>query len=331
MVVSKNEITAVSFSIRPYTSADYDAFVRIDEATQSTAFWGEADWRPIHPPQDETPDAKRYVAVYSTSGQIVGYGASLLSTQSNIDVMVHPDWQRKGVATLLWERIREDLWAANVETIGPWVRVDNRAACRWVESIGFTHVNQDGPVQLFVHSADDSRLVSATENLARRGIVLTTLANEKQTNPNCLAEFYDAFQDVGKDVPGYTEAIRATYAQCMEQLAAPGMSLESVFVAKYENRYVGLSIIGCRITPDDIRFAGTERPDCLSQHLTGVRRAYRRQGIARALKLHTIDYAKRHGYQRILSNSDNPAMRALNKELGFRTGPWRVYHLDLTA
>ena len=329
MTVHARETPATLFLIRPYTSADYDAFVRIDTATQSTAFWGEADWRPVHPPKDETPDAKRYVAVHSASSEVVGYGAALLSAQSNIDVMVHPDWQRRGVATLLWEQMRRDLLASKVESIGPWVRVDNVPACRWVESIGFTHVNQDGPVQLFVSAADDSRLALATDELARRGIVLSTLADEKQTNPDALTEFYDLFVDVGIDVPGYTPEMRATFEQCMKELAAPGMDLASVFVARHEKRYVGLSMIGRRETPDDMRFAGTDRPDCLSQHLTGVRRAYRRQGVARALKLRTIEYAKRNGFQRILSNSDNPAMRALNKELGFRTGPWRVYHLDL--
>ena len=110
------------FTVRPYNRADYDDFVRIDAATRSTAFWGEADWHPVHPPRDETPDANRYVAVHTPSSRIVGYGAVLRAEQSNLDVMVHPEWQRRGVGRTLWERMRLDLSAVfEAATVGPWV------------------------------------------------------------------------------------------------------------------------------------------------------------------------------------------------------------------
>jgi hypothetical protein len=41
--------------------------------------------------------------------------------------------------------------------------------------------------------------------------------------------------------------------------------------------------------------------------------------------MQTIEYARHHGFERILTNSDNPAMRALNRTLGFRAGPWLIY------
>jgi GNAT superfamily N-acetyltransferase len=108
----------------------------------------------------------------------------------------------------------------------------------------------------------------------------------------------------------------------------PGMQNESVFIATHNGEHVGLSILGRRVTEMDVRFGG---PSSLSQHLTGVRRAYRRQGIALALKLRTIEYAREHGFERILTNSDNPAMRALNRKLGFRAGPWLIYNKVVEA
>jgi mycothiol synthase len=66
-------------------------------------------------------------------------------------------------------------------------------------------------------------------------------------------------------------------------------------------------------------------PVNIQQLLTGVLSQYRRRGIAIALKVKTITYAREHGFRRIFTNSSNPAMQALNTKLGFRSGPWRVY------
>jgi ribosomal protein S18 acetylase RimI-like enzyme len=312
------------FTIRRYTEADHDDVIRIDAATQSTAFWSEADWRPVHPPSEETPEAKRYVAVHTPSSRIVGYGAVLLASSSNLDVMVDPEWQRSGVGKALWERMRRDLSVLGDVTVGPWVRADNTGACRWLEAVGFTQVHQDGAVQLSVAEADLSPFDEDTGRLAEHGIRITTLAAEQEITPDWRTIYYNLFQEVEKDVPGYSLDKKTTYEQCLAELTQPGMQPESVFLATNAGRYVGLSLLRRKVTPEDIRFAGG--PDCLSQHLTGVRLDYRRRGIALALKRHTIEYARQHDFARILSNSDNPAMQDLNRKLGFRTGPWLVYN-----
>ena len=60
-------------------------------------------------------------------------------------------------------------------------------------------------------------------------------------------------------------------------------------------RYVGLSYLQ---TMDG-------HPDTLEVGLTGVRREHRRQGIAAALKFHTLSYAKEHGFRAIETGSDS--------------------------
>lgn len=61
-------------------------------------------------------------------------------------------------------------------------------------------------------------------------------------------------------------------------------------------------------------------PGGLTQGFTGVKRGYRRRGLATALKLHGIVYAQSHGYQ-IIQTFNRPqqkAIRALNEKLGFQ-------------
>lgn len=310
------------FIVRPYTATDYDDFARIDAATLSTAIWSESDWHTIHPPCDDSPEAKRYVALETASSKIVGYGAVMLTEPSNFDVIVDPAWQRRGIGKTLWEHMGRDLSAFGTATVSPWIRVANVAGCFFAESLGFTVVSEAGAVQLFLSSVDLARFAPATGRLAQQGIQLTTLAAEKE-NPDHIARFYELFAEVEKDVPGYLPGNRTTYEGCIAELEQPGMSPETVFLAKKGGAYVGLSIIGRRVSAGDVRFAGGT--NCISQHLTGVHPFYRRRGIASALKVHALRYAKERGYERILSNSDNPAMRGLNRKLGFRVGPWLIY------
>ncbi|MGC4043307.1 MAG: GNAT family N-acetyltransferase [Armatimonas sp.] len=316
------------FVIRPYTPADYDAFAGIDTATQLTAYWGEADWDPIHPPKDPTPNVNRYVAVHADSSQIVGYGAVLLAEKANLEVMVHPDWQRRGVGTLLWAQMKGDLAGlGQTVNVGPWVRTQNTGAHRWLEALGFSHVHQHGAVQLIVAEGDLKPLPGLLEQLAAQGIYITTLADEKASGADyetSLRKFHALFQEVERDVPGNENRPAMPYEHLMTEWEKSGVLPESVFLARQDTggAYVGLSILGYKPTVADLRFMG---PGCMSQHLTGVRQEYRRKNIAQTLKLRTIEYARQHGFERIMTNSNNPAMQALNRKLGFRSGPWLVY------
>jgi len=72
----------------------------------------------------------------------------------------------------------------------------------------------------------------------------------------------------------------------------------------------------------------------LHQGLTGVLRDERGQGIARALKLRTIDYGRANGFREIrtLNDSLNGPMLAINVALGFVREPaWITFGKDLSA
>jgi hypothetical protein len=76
-----------------------------------------------------------------------------------------------------------------------------------------------------------------------------------------------------------------------------------------DSAYVGLSSLW-----------GALSSDRLYTGMTGVKRPYRRKGIATALKLRTIAYAQAHDIRFLMTsnNSENP-MYQLNLRLGFQT------------
>src|SRR5260370_10902337 len=84
---------------------------------------------------------------------------------------------------------------------------------------------------------------------------------------------------------------------------------EGYFIAKRGDEYVGVS---------DVSLFDA-MPGALTAGFTGVKREYRRLGVATALKMHAILYAQSQGYQ-IIQSFNHPtqsAMLALNQKLGF--------------
>jgi GNAT superfamily N-acetyltransferase len=92
----------------------------------------------------------------------------------------------------------------------------------------------------------------------------------------------------------------------------PKILPDAYFVAVHDGEYVGQSVLWAN------------RADAgLDTGLTGVRRAYRRRGVALALKLRGIDYARRHGHPLIRTGNDshNLPMLSINERLGFVKQP----------
>jgi GNAT superfamily N-acetyltransferase len=67
--------------------------------------------------------------------------------------------------------------------------------------------------------------------------------------------------------------------------------------------------------------------------LTGVKRAWRGRGVARALKATQIGWAKNHGYEELRTRNDarNEPIRKLNKAFGYRPAVGRIYLLGPLA
>ena len=146
-----------------------------------------------------------------------------------------------------------------------------------------------------------------------------------RTDPAAVRKAYELHAVARVDVPGLDPATPSPFERFeVEVLRAPYALPEAYFIAIRDGRYVGESSLSKE---------GID-PTIIYQSLTGVLREERGKGIAMALKLKTVEYARAHGFRRIRTWNDslNRPMLAINEALGFAKEPaWITFGKDLSA
>jgi RimJ/RimL family protein N-acetyltransferase len=121
--------------------------------------------------------------------------------------------------------------------------------------------------------------------------------------------FHELFSAVRIDVPRSEPMTELSFDQFRALvLDAPDFFPAGVFLALSGGEMIGMSHL----------FKGSASED-LYAGLTGVRREYRGRGIAKALKVKALRFAKEAGAPRIYTDNDttNLEMIAINDKLGF--------------
>jgi GNAT superfamily N-acetyltransferase len=132
--------------------------------------------------------------------------------------------------------------------------------------------------------------------------------------PEHARGMYETSLEANADIPGLDSEHVATFEEWLAfEVNRPSRDPRLAFVALADGDVAGYASI------DVIGETGYHG-------LTGVRRAWRRRGVARALKLHQIAAAKALGLTRLITESEetNEPMRRLNEALGYRPIPGSI-------
>jgi len=300
-------------------SDDYAALAAIETAVYPEEPENADDTRY----EDESFDLTRYVLrryVALVGGRIVGHGVyhhmpSWFHPQRFwMWLAVHPDHQRRGLGSSLYEHILADLHALDAIAVETSSRETMAGSLAFLAKRGFREVLRSWESRLDVTAFDLHPFREYLDRVERDGIVLTTLAAERDHDPAWLAKAYDLHTTSMADVPSHTPYTPPSLDlfRC-QVIESPWGLLDGYYVAVDGDRYVGESYLN----------RSKDEPGHLYQGLTGVRREYRGRGLAMALKLKTIQYAREHGYSLIKTSNAtvNEGMLAINGRLGFVRQP----------
>ncbi|MBD3298388.1 MAG: GNAT family N-acetyltransferase [candidate division Zixibacteria bacterium] len=231
-------------------------------------------------------------------------------------IAVHPDRQGHGYGRALYNRIRDDIAPSDPIALRAFYGSELLRSERFLRDRGFIEDMRMWESWIDIDTFDPSPYEPLIESVRQSGIRFRTFADIQQDS-GWLQRLYDFIVHIQADMPSPEAYTPMTFEFFKNiEIGRPTIVPEAYFIAVDGDRYVGVTILH----KDDSDLTRMNTDD------TGVHRAYRRRGIATALKVTGLTWAKEHGIKRVytMNESTNQPMLALNLKLGFQQMPARV-------
>jgi GNAT superfamily N-acetyltransferase len=285
------------------------AAVRTDRALSVADY---VDWK------RQAEDMAWFVA--SRDGEDVGGAFAYVGWHSapgtgNGEAFVLPEHRGSGVGAALYQEIASWVIERGCVTLETTVAEDDENSLRWVDRRGFREVGRNSRLVL------DLTAIEAPAVDPPEGVEIVTWAEQPGLGPGV----YEVACEAYPDIPGEeANAMDAYETWLSKDMLGAGDRPEATFVALVDGEVVGYA-----------KLSLSSAPDATAAHhdLTGVKRAYRRRGIAGALKRTQIAWAKQAGYETLETANEarNEPIRRLNEQYGYVVQPGVVVLHDSLA
>jgi GNAT superfamily N-acetyltransferase len=303
----------VSLVIRQFAPADYAALAEI--------------WNANYPDYPTTPDelrledqhhekrCQRERWVGEVDGRVVGFGGydqpATMYHPRRFSLMMNvlPDFQRRGIGYVLYDRVVAELAQFDLLSLRAMAGEDMAGRIQFLEARGFREESRCWESLLEVSEFDSAPFADAEERIRSQGMGIRTM-REMETEPDRDRKLHKLISEVQADMPNPEPYTKLSYGAFLQRMHEdPTLLPDAFFVAVDRGNYVGVHFLR--------RVPGSR---ALMTGDTGVVRTHRRQGLALALKLRGIGYARAHGHPliRTLNDSSNQSILGLNQRLGFR-------------
>lgn len=239
-------------------------------------------------------------------------------------VCVHPDARGRGIGSRLYDHLMAELARHEPISVSSDARDDMEECTRFLLRRGYAETIRAWESRLLLDTFDPTPFAGSIERVLEQGIRIQSSA-ELEPDPEHWPKHHDCIwaveEDVPRSEPEFTPVDLDTWLA--KRLANPNRLPDGQFLAIDGDRYVGVSELW-----------KSDQGQFLETGLTGVRREYRRRGIALALKLKAIEYARSSGASaiRTWNETNNEGMLSINVRLGFVRQPaWIGYRKVLEA
>lgn len=268
-----------------------DVYVRRRVSTERAAAWARASLAHVD-------------LLASIDGVDVG-SAAAVTTSSNpghaFTVLgVLAEHRERGAGTALYEAVSRWTAEQGLDTIAARAESDDAASVAFAERRGFVEVWRETGFELDLHEAPQNLPPPA-------GIEIVQL----EDRPELAEAIYDVAVEAVPDVPSEYDWHVPPREEFLEaDVRRPD---STIVLALGEGDVVGYAMLTVH------EGEGTHA-------MTGVKRAWRGRGIARALKIAQIAWAKEQNLTRLLATNErrNAPMIHVNESLGYREVPGRV-------
>jgi len=244
--------------------------------------------------------------------EVVGSGfAAVMPQRPNLpDVLltVLPEARGRGAGTALYSAISSWTKQQGLDELEAVVSDDDPESLSFAERRGFREDRREKGVALRLAE------IEAPAVEPPDGIEIVSWAER----PELSRGIYEVALEASPDVPGWEDEIMEPFEKWLvNDMQGSGDRPDATFLALANAEVVGYA-----------KFSLTEaQPKTAHHDLTGLKRAWRGRGIARALKATQIRWAKENGYEELRTRNDerNAPIRHLNHEFGYRPTIGRIY------
>ena len=223
--------------------------------------------------------------------------------------------QGQGVGSKLWSDLEPLLIEKGARKVYVEIREDRERPQKFATVRGFRNTGRASRMtRLVLSEVNLEGYEGIEERLAGEGIVIKPMSELDASDENLMRELHQAEQDAARDIPS-SEEFHPTPFDLWQQnfMKFPGSSPDAFFVALHDGHPGGLAML--TVHGDGHATNG----------LTGVVPSLRGRGVAQALKLRTIIWARENGIDHIDTSNDaeNAPMLAINVRLGYEPLPAR--------
>jgi GNAT superfamily N-acetyltransferase len=283
-------------TIRDLSPSDYGSAAELF----ATAFPDRAREPAAWADEEHAQAVRRWVAVDPPAEQFLGYGVAwqVRPGKFRMDLVVRTEARRRGIGGRLLAHLTERAREVGAATLQARAASEAIEAGAFLARRAFVETMRMHRLVLRVAEANLAPFGGLEMRLAAAAIRITTLREEQRVDPAWWEKLHDLYNAAREDWPDPDPGPNAgvtgeQFRRLWERFPCPP---EAVFLAKRGDRYLG--------------FTGGVG--------TGVRPADRNRGIATALKVRAVAWARDRGAETVATASGHPAMLRVNEKLGFR-------------
>lgn len=304
----------MTLRIRPFTSADYPVLAAIASEQQNEPTTAESM---------ERNDQRRPASIIFTrlvaegaNGEVIGYalangGPPMPTGKFHGRVRVAVAHQGTGAGRLLWGALQGWLHEQGAQKLETSVHEKDERAQAIAKREGFNQTHHLFESTLALPTWDPTPWLGTVADAESSGIRFTTMAELGMTDEWCR-RLHAVSTRTERDIPNSEGMGEIPYEDWIRFIANnPQFPPEGVHLALDGEQIAALALV-------------TRLPSgALYNGFTGVDRPYRGRGLALALKVEALRWAKSTGapYVRTNNHSVNGPMLAVNRKLGYIPEP----------
>ncbi len=235
-----------------------------------------------------------------------------------IKIYVHPKQQGGGFGTICYDFLIDKLKPFDPLKITTQIHEPHQQSIRFFEKRGFKHAATEKESSLDLTAYNPAKYEDEITQIDQHGFRIITYSDFRKDDKKADYKVWEFEREVSPDMPWPDPIEVPEYDIYSKQiLHHPKFNSDAWFLVVDGDHIAGLNNLW-----------KSEIPKGINNGLTGVRREYRRKGIATALKYNSLTWAKNQGYDWIRTdNADtNEGMLSINIRAGFKFMPaWLVY------